>query len=75
MPMNMTNDEHIAEIKRLCAEVMEDLTKALVSIRNEIAGMREDQNAAVDRALSLYLGKRERTDAAQETVNILGLTE
>ena len=65
MPMNMTNDEHIAEIKRLCAEVMEDLTKALVSIRNEIAGMREDQNAAVDRALSLYLGKRERTDAAQ----------
>jgi predicted site-specific integrase-resolvase len=56
---DMTNAEHIAEIKRLCTEVMEDLTKAVVSIRNEIAGMREDQNAAVDRALDLYLGKRE----------------
>ena len=53
------NNEQLAEFRRLCASVMEDISKVLVSIRNELAGMGEDQNAAVERALGLYLGKRE----------------
>ena len=56
---NAERDEHMAEIKRLCASAIEDISNAPTGIREELAGWREDQNAAVERALDLYLGKRE----------------